>query len=423
MPNGEDTPFPTTIAMIGQRQPLGAIDAPNPGRHQDALRENIADCDEVDSDLSTFSASAELFDDLNSSGETSCSASSSSTARKAAVFGNAKAFLKQKLGVLLLTQKPNEDQAVLSESPPQRIPLPSRRKQYSTELLAQPSMLVIPSLASYPTTCNRAVVVAEAGGATCSPESRFHNRRPPTERLTRGRPKRHLLGVEPSIPEEVSSFEEESLEFGGGVFVKASNTQDEVEREDTLFEQILEVFPDMDRRETYRLIREGRSVRAILSEFCVMRQAQPAQDLSATVAHNHGCPGAFFVSAAAEIEGMVQQIKEAFPEVDVDRSYELLQRNSMNSVMVQLAEESLNESSEFALEGDYNGRDEDRQVQYLLDAFPTVKQDKIQALLRQNSISTVVAQLCSASSDSGSQDDLRQSLLDYFRVVDEQWER
>ena len=419
--------------MVKQRQPRDPVGAAHPGHLHHNSSGSIPDCDDGDAGMSTSSDTGELSEDWNSSGETSGSASSP-TAHKAAVFGPAKAYFKQKLGVLL-PQKPNESQAS-SESPPQKVPVSSRRKKYREELLAQPSMLVIPPLSNagnaqgprtIPCTANRhpeakrTVGLAAGEGATFIPKTTVQDRRRPAELLARVRPQRHLLQVEPSIPEETGSFDDE---FGGGASVRASNTQDEVEREDTLAGQILEVFPDADERETYRLIREGQSVRRIISDLCSMRLARSAHGWPATAAAQRRGPGAFYVSLESEIDGKIQQIKEAFPDVDVDRSYALLQRISLNSVMVQLAEESMNDSSAFSSDVDVvNDDHEERQVHFLHDAFLDVDKDTIRDYLRRNSISTVVAQLCSKSSAGRNQDDLRRSLMDYFQDDDNQRKR
>jgi hypothetical protein len=55
--------------------------------------------------------------------------------------------------------------------------------------------------------------------------------------------------------------------------IEPSNTQEEVEREDRIVDQILEVFPHVDRRETYRLVREGKSIRRVLSGLRNARRA------------------------------------------------------------------------------------------------------------------------------------------------------
>jgi hypothetical protein len=102
----------------------------------------------------------------------------------------------------------------------------------------------------------------------------------------------------------------------------------------------------------------------------------------------------------------------------------MLQENSLNDVMAQLAEESLNDSSLFDVEdqdsksGDDDDDEHERNVHYLIEAFPNVNSDKIRDLLGRNSISTVVAQLCSTLSEGRENDELRQSLLDHFRDVE-----
>lgn len=409
---------------------------------------SIPDCDEVDSGMSTSPTTTKFSGDIN----TSPYSDSSPTTRKNVLFGPTKAFIKKTLGLLLPQKHQNQ---VPSVCPPQKVPLPSRRKQFREELLAQPSLLVIPPLeptgriqsprppprtTGRDTEVNQTVVVVvsavAAQGSSISSEQSVLDRRP-TERLARVRPQRHVLSVEPSIPEEIASFDDDSLsQDDGGPIVRPSNTLDEVEREDQMLEQILQVFPDADRRVTCRLIREGQSLRRVISELCLMRQASSARCFPAgagaahpphrhaTTTNGNDADATIDNAVASEIEDMVQQIKEAFPDVDVDCSYGMLQENSLNDVMAQLAEESLNDSSLFDVEdqdsksGDDDDDEHERNVHYLIEAFPNVNSDKIRDLLGRNSISTVVAQLCSTLSEGRENDELRQSLLDHFRDVE-----
>lgn len=427
-----------------QRDPMCPITDPHPDHGHYGSSGSIPECDQVDSGMSTSPTTAKFSGDFNSS---NCS-DSSPTTRKAVAFGSTKAFLKQTLGPLL-PQKP-KNQAP-SASPPQKVPKPNRRKQFREELLAQPSLLVLPPLeqtrparsprpssrttTSQDTEVNRTVVgAAAASEASTVSSARSVPDRRPVERLARVRPQRHLLNVEPSIPEEMASFDEDSLSQDGGALVRPSTTQDEVEREDQMLEQILQVFPDVDRRETCRLIREGRSLRRVISELCLMRQASSARGFPAGAGSHHqptanSNDAGGESSVASEIEDMVRQIKEAFPDVDVDRSYAMLQENSLNDVMAQLAEESLNDSSLFDLGDDdedcnhSNDNDDDddeheRNVRYLIEAFPNVNNERIRFLLGRNSISTVVAQLCSTMSAGREKDEFRQSLLDHFRDME-----
>ena len=422
------------------------ITDPHPDHGHNGASGSIPECDQVDSGMSTSPTTAKFSGDFNSS---NCSDNSPNT-RKAVAFGSTKAFLKQTLGPLL-PQKP-KNQAP-SASPPQKVPTPNRRKQFREELLAQPSLLVLPPMeqtrparsprpssrttTSQDTEVNRTVVgAAAASEASTVSSARSVPDRRPVERLARVRPQRHLLNVEPSIPEEMASFDEDSLSQDGGALVRPSTTQDEVEREDQMLEQILQVFPDADRRVTCRLIREGQSLRRVISELCLMRQASSARCFPAgagaahpphrhaTTTNGNDADATIDNAVASEIEDMVQQIKEAFPDVDVDRSYGMLQENSLNDVMAQLAEESLNDSSLFDVEdqdsksGDDDDDEHERNVHYLIEAFPNVNSDKIRDLLGRNSLSTVVAQLCSTLSEGRENDELRQSLLDHFRDVE-----
>jgi hypothetical protein len=277
-------------------------------------------------------------------------------------------------------------------------------------------------------TKNRIDIGDKEGGVVSSSIDRRHG-----ERRLRN------FSSEPSIPEDGVLDEDGSMELTGPPdSIEPSNTQEEVDREDRIVDQILEVFPHVDRRETYRLVREGRSIRRVLSGLCDARRASSSSSEfdssksfksvpSISEHDNHEGNNTVDNSAASEVERMVQQIKEAFPDVDVDRSYTMLQTCSLDQVMNQLAEESLNNSSEFEQSlttiGDERQADstEDEQLLYLQDAFPGVAENELRRLLRQNSISSVVSQLLSDSTtpdsrDSVRQEQLRQSLLASFQA-------
>lgn len=254
----------------------------------------------------------------------------------------------------------------------------------------------------------------------------------PLERRLGVRRGRRHFSLEPSIPEDDVLDESESAQGD----IEPSNTQEEVEREDRMVDQILEVFPHVDRRETYRLVREGMSMRRVLSRLCDARRASSSSssefDLRSTGTsmaslseHGHDDEQQSSDNAAdLEVESMIQQIKEAFPDVDVDRSYSLLQSHSLDHVMNKLAEESLNHATEFEVSPDSTrtGHEhqvvitEDEQLVYLQEAFPGVGTNQLRCLLRQNSVSSVVLQLCSESAsselrDTGRHEQLHQSLL------------
>jgi hypothetical protein len=434
-------------------------------------------------------------DEFNSTGETSPPSSASHvttttttspvptpTATKTAphFFGSVRTYLRTLVPRVRWTKpkKQQEEEERESHQPSASI---GRRAQCRQELLAQPSLLLPPPLtastiltpstptissnersvpesttnsASITTTTTTAMTTTTTTTTTHAREalgiqqeqSRYQRQgggvlvpsNTMERRLGERRGRRHFSS-EPSIPEDDVIDESGSMELTGEAQgdIEPSNTEEEVEREDRIVDQILEVFPHVDRRETYRLVREGKSIRRVLSGLCNARHASLSssefdihsrcQSVPSISDHDHDEESKAMDDAIDfEVESMVQQIKEAFPDVDVDRSYSMLQTHSFDHVMNQLAEESLSNSSEFEVSGDSTGDvrhadiTEDVQLAYLQEVFPGVATDELRCRLRQNSISSVVSQLLSDSNspeprDRARQEQLRQSLLRSFR--------
>ena len=136
-----------------------------------------------------------------------------------------------------------------------------------------------------------------------------------TELSTPKRSQLDLFRMDRCIPEESLSSDHESVEEDGDL--KTSKTEEEVAREDFMLEQILTVFPNADQRAVCRLIREGQSIRQILSELnLTCEQSSISARIPPAASPTSGAPRHF----ECEIEIMVQQIKQIFPHADVDRS-------------------------------------------------------------------------------------------------------
>lgn len=184
-----------------------------------------------------------------------------------------------------------------------------------------------------------------------------------------------------SIPEDVTFEPSEEINLP----LQPSSTEEELELEDEVLNHILTVCPDADRRATHRSLREGCSVRSILSGLCA-NSANSSEE----------SPGELNDSDAIEqTEQMVRQVQEAFPNVNVDRSYALLRDKSLQTVMCQLAEESLSGcgSGDFCSSDSSFLSDSEMAVQMVQDAFPHIEKENARNMLRTTSVSSVMMQL------------------------------
>jgi hypothetical protein len=272
---------------------------------------------------------------------------------------------------------------------PQKSPAPTKREIERQELLAQPPSILIPPAPVHgkvrtprPTNRNR-------GDLGQDPATEVQRQSVPSPQ-PQEQPMRNnaidLSLTHSTIPEDQVLDSTEPA-------VVMSRTEEEIHQEDNVVEQILEVFPDADRRQTYRLVREGHSVRNVLSNLCHARR-QPC-DAGRYSTGTDATMDTSSESATREIDKMISMLLEAFPDVDVDRSYAMLQEKSLNSVMTALAEESLNQ---------VDGETSSSSIQSVQEAFPDVDRETVKTLLRHNSVTTVMMQLLDKSSDTEGQE-------------------
>jgi hypothetical protein len=172
-----------------------------------------------------------------------------------------------------------------------------------------------------------------------------------------------------------------------------------------VLDHILEIFPDANPNDACRWVAEGRSVRNILGELCHARRTplrtstlselseEQFEELDAVSLEPHSAEKDA-IDEDAEISEMVRQIQEFFPGVNVDRSYAMLRDMSLQEVMTELAEESLNSSADFNADNSDDSRGVDETtLQHAQEVFPHVEREELKVLLRDKSLSGVMLQL------------------------------
>lgn len=315
----------------------------------------------------------------------------SESSAKDAILGSAKAFFKG--GLSKMSKKRNKKIGKQQTSPST-----NGRRISRERLLAQPSLLLPPDMVE-------AVKIAAArdlDGGSINGNNNATDGRPTLARTNRNI---RRLPSEASIPEEDASISGGGHGSSFGVptdkLVGKKEEGGGATQNEGVIDQILEVFPDADRHQTLRWVNEGQSVRHIIGELCHARRSsfRPTLTQQSEDQQSEKLTGSFqsldleeAVDDSPEIATLVQQIQEAFPDVDVDRSYAMLRKKSLHEVMIELAEESLNNFGGHINLCD-DGAVDEMTLQHAQDAFPHVQRAELKSLLRERSLSGVMIQL------------------------------